>query len=371
MGFLRTAETLQSGASTLPRKYYTDEQILNMELEHIFQENWLYVGRSQQLENEGDYTTVSIGKESVIVLRSPGGGINAFYNVCRHRGTRICSEEEGSFSRSIQCPYHGWTYNLQGELIGAPLMGAAEGFDKKDYPLHSVPLAEWEGFLFINLSDTPEPFEKIFEPLLSRFSDWQMSSLVEHGRHDYEIDCNWKLIFQNYSECYHCPIIHPELAEITPYTSGRNDLFEGPFLGGYMDLSGAKESITASGHLCAPLVGDLSEDDHRRVYYYSIFPNMLLSLHPDYIMVHSVAPITVDRSHISCRWLFSPALSDENGYHPGDAIDFWHKTNRQDWDICEKSQLGIESKKYSPAPYSGQESLLAAFDRHYLSELKI
>tara|TARA_Y100000590_G_scaffold468069_1_gene649237 strand:+ start:764 stop:1882 length:1119 start_codon:yes stop_codon:yes gene_type:complete len=369
--FLKTPEALEAGACTLPREYYIDPEILDKEFEQLFQKNWLCAGRLEQLSKEGGFFTATVGKENVIVLRSSSDEINAFYNVCRHRGTRICSNEVGNFSKSIQCPYHGWTYDLEGNLIGAPLMEGAEEFAKEDYPLHSVPLAEWEGFLFLNLSDSPEPFETAFDPLLNRFKLWEMKSLIEHGHHNYEVNCNWKLIIQNYSECYHCPMIHPELAEITPYTGGRNDLFKGPFLGGYMDIAGGKESITDSGHFCAPLVGDLSKKDQQRVYYYSIFPNMLLSLHPDYVMVHTVWPVATDRSRISCQWLFSPALSGHNGYHPGDAIDFWHKTNQQDWNICQQSQLGIESEKYSPAPYSGQESLLAAFDQYYLSKLKM
>ncbi|MEE2876598.1 MAG: aromatic ring-hydroxylating dioxygenase subunit alpha [Candidatus Neomarinimicrobiota bacterium] len=369
--FLKTSETLEADACTLSQEYYTNKQLLEMEFERLFQKNWLCAGRADQLERDGNFITLTVGKENVILVRSSDGEINAFYNVCRHRGTRLCNDEQGRFSKSIQCPYHGWTYDLQGKLIGAPLMEAVEGFARDDYPLHSLPLAEWEGFLFINLSDSPKPFQQAFESLLNRFDDWEMNSLVEHGRHDYKVNCNWKLIVQNYSECYHCPMIHPELAEITPFTGGRNDLFEGPFLGGYMDIAAGKESITGSGHFCAPLLGDLSENDRHRVYYYSIFPNMLLSLHPDYVMVHTVWPVTTDCSFINCLWLFSPALSDENGYHPQEAIDFWHRTNQQDWNICKQAQLGIESKKYAPAPYSGQESLLAAFDRYYLSELRI
>ena len=185
----------------------------------------------------------------------------------------------------------------------------------------------------------------------------------------YEVAGNWKLVIQNYCECYHCPIIHPDLAAITPYMGGRNDLHEGPFLGGYMDFKEDKESVTASGHFCFPPLKGLGEDDKKRVYYYSIFPNMLLSLHPEYVMYHTVQPDGVDKCKVECTWLFDPSVDTEK-YNPNEAIDFWDMTNKQDWYISELSQLGIQSSRYLPAPYSGQESLLAAFDEHYIKQLK-
>ena len=146
---------------------------------------------------------------------------------------------------------------------------------------------------------------------------------------------------------------------------GRNDLFEGPFLGGYMDFNNGKDSISSSGELCCPPLPNVKEEDKKRVYYYSIFPNMLLSLHPEYVMYHTVWPLGINRSKVTCSWLFTEEIINSNDHKIEEAVDFWDMTNKQDWYISELSQLGIQSKKYSPAPYSGQESLLAAFDKHY------
>jgi phenylpropionate dioxygenase-like ring-hydroxylating dioxygenase large terminal subunit len=226
---------------------------------------------------------------------------------------------------------------LGGRLIGAPLMDELPGFDKADYPLHPAALVEWEGFLYINLArqpaakGQPAPFEAAFAPLLGKFDEWNLPGLQMAARIEYDVKANWKLIVQNYSECYHCPLIHPNLAHISPYRSGRNDLYEGPFLGGYMDLRHEYGSMTMSGRACAAPLGGLSGEDVQRVYYYSLFPNVLLSLHPDYVMCHTLWPEGPGQTHINCEWLFDPQAMAQPGFDAADAVKFWDMTNRQDW----------------------------------------
>jgi len=369
MIFLKTAETLQSGAKALPVEFYTESAILEREFETIFLEQWICAGRSDELSEKCQYKTVNIGTESVIIFRNDEGELNAFFNVCRHRGTRICIESKGKFPKSIQCGYHGWTYDLDGNLSGAPHMDEVNGFKKEDFPLHKAEIFEWEGFIFVNHSDNPEPFEKSFAPVMNRFSLWGISTLVVKEHKTYDVNCNWKLVIQNYNECYHCPTLHPELADIHHYMGGRNDLHEGPCLGGYMDFHENVESITSTRKRCCPPLKGVKDENLKRVYYYSIFPNMLLSLHPEYVMVSTIWPNGVDKTTVRCEWLFTEESANSNQFNTKEAIDFWDITNKQDWAICEKSQLGIQSKKYIPGPYSGQESLLAAFDTYYLTIL--
>ena len=352
----------------MQQKYYVDDSILKEEMTNIFFNGWVCCGRSQDIPNKGDYKLVNIGNESIIILRDDQHQINAFFNVCRHRGTKICIKEEGCFSKSIQCPYHGWTYDLKGKLHAAPNMDAVNDFIKNEYSLHDVKLAEWEGFIFLNLANEPKDFSLEFFPLINCFSEWKIGELLTMERKTYQVNCNWKLIIQNFSECYHCPLIHPSLANITPYLGGRNDMVSGPFLGGYMEMKSG--SITKNGELCGPTLGELSTKNLNRVYYYSVFPNMLLSLHPDYVMYYVVWPTGSEKCIIYCSWLFSKNINEHIDHKPENAIDFWNKTNLEDWKICEQSQLGIKSKKYLPGPYSGQESLLAAYDEHYLDVLQ-
>ncbi len=368
--FHRTATSYQPGARTMPREYYTSPAILAEEGERIFARSWCCVGRASQLAEPGDFVLREIAGESLIVLRDRGGVLRALFNVCRHRGTRICSDESGRFGETLQCPYHAWTYSTDGRLVGAPHMQEAADFDKADYPLHAAAVAEWEGFLFVNIGSDPAPLESTWAPLIGRFARFGLPGLVVGHRVVYDVHANWKLVFQNYSECLHCPTIHPKLATVLPYTSGANDLTEGPFLGGYMEIRPPNVSATMSGRACGRLVsGDLPADDRTRAFYYTLMPNLLLSMHPDYVNYYLVHAVSVDRTRVESEWLFHPDTLADPANNIRDGIEFWDLTNRQDWDIVARSQLGIGSRRYQPGPYSPRESVPAAWDREYLRQM--
>jgi len=366
--FRKTAETFTAGATTLPQSYFVSPDIFAEESRKVFASEWVCVGHRSQLPEAGDYIVQEVAGESLIILRDKEGNIRSFHNVCRHRGTRLCEAPSGH-AAAIQCPYHAWTYALDGRLIGAPHMDSAPGFDKADYPLSSVSVRQWEGFIFVSLADAPRPFEQVFAPIMGRFADWNLPRLRSALRVTYDVQANWKLIFENYSECYHCPGVHPALSKISPYDSAENDLCEGPFLGGFMAIARGK-SLTMSGKACARPVGDIKGENHARVFYYSIFPNMLLSMHPDYVMVHQLWPQSPKRTLIECNWYFHPEAAGVPGYNPDDAVAFWDMTNKQDWHVCELSQQGIASRAYQPGPYSPRESIPAAWDREYLRHMR-
>jgi glycine betaine catabolism A len=364
--FRKTTESFVAGAKTLPQCYFTRPEVFAQEQAQIFAKQWVLVGHQSQLAKPGDYFVATVSDESLIVLRDQDSAVRGFYNVCRHRGTRLCQEATGHVA-AIQCPYHAWTYALDGRLIGAPHMERVPGFTRDSYPLHPVGLAVWEGFVFANLSSSPPAAENWFAPITGKFAHWNLPRLRSAKRVSYDVRANWKLIFENYSECYHCPLVHPALAKVSPYDSAENDLSEGPFLGGFMAIAKGA-SLTMSGEACARPVGDVLDEDQHRVFYYSIFPNMLLSMHPDYVMVHRLSPQSPERTVIDCDWLFHPDAAEVTGrgYNPADAIDFWDMTNKQDWHVCELSQQGISSRAYQPGPYSARESIPAAWDREYL-----
>ena len=353
-------------AKTLPARWYVSNEVFEAERERIFSAAWLCVGRTERLHKPGDFFVVERAGESLIVTRDAANAVHAFYNVCRHRGTRICEASHGHFHGSIQCPYHAWTYGLDGELKAARNMNEVEGFDRGDYPLKEAALAIWEGFIFINLDPNPEPFEQALAPLIGRFARWDIANLHTARTITYDLNCNWKLVFQNYSECYHCPLVHPQLDKLSPSDSGRNDLSEGPVLGGFSELRVSGGSLSTSGKMHRPPVGQVSGEDLDRIYYYTVFPSMLLSLHADYVMVHYAKPLAPDRTEVVCAWLFDPQTMERVDFAPADAVDFWDVTNRQDWHVNELTMKGLFSSAYEPGPYSNAEGLLAAFDRHYL-----
>ena len=369
----KAAKKFPVNAKSLPQKYFASPEIFSREQAKIFSREWLLLGHQSQVRKPGDFFLATIAGESLIVVRDQKSEIRGFYNVCRHRGTRL-KEDACGHSSAIQCAYHAWTYGLDGRLIGAPHMDDVSGFDKADYSLHRVNLGLWEGFIFINLGDAStqrggyRSLEDWFAPLKGKFSHWNMSILLPAKRIEYDVRANWKLMFENYSECYHCPGVHPQLQKVSPYDSAENDLREGPFLGGFMKINPGK-SLTMSGNACAAFVGKI--ENLQQVFYYSIFPNMLLSLHPEYVMVHQLWPQSPERTLIVCDWLFHPdaARAGQAVYNPDDAIEFWDMTNKQDWHVCELSQQGIASRAYTPGPYSSRESIPAAWDRYYLQQI--
>lgn len=355
-------------AHTLDARWYVSPEVFESERQRIFAQSWICVGRCEELARAGAFITVEIAGESLIITRDQTGTLHAFYNVCRHRGTRMCQEHAGTFKGSIQCPYHAWTYALDGSLIAARNMDGTPGFDRNEYPLREAPLAQLDGFLFAAL-DPQVAFDDVFAPLIGRFASWGIGDLRRAASITYDIACNWKLVFQNYSECYHCPVIHPQLEKLSASDSGRNDLWEGPFLGGYSTLRDAHGSLTTSGTTQRSPLAGVTGEETSRVYYYTIFPSLLLSLHPDYVMAHYVQPLAPARTRIVCEWYFDPQAMSQPDFDARDAVDFWDQTNRQDWHVNELTQLGVGSRSYAPGPYSRQEGLLHAFDRYYLSRM--
>jgi Rieske 2Fe-2S family protein len=376
--FRKTAETFAAGAKTLAQQYFVSPEAFAEEQDRIFSKQWVLVGHQSQLAEAGDYFVAEVASESLIMVRDKDGEPHGFYNVCRHRGTRLREDRNGHLS-AIQCPYHAWTYGLDGRLIGAPHMDQVPGFDKADYSLHAANLGLWEGFIFVNLQDASTrhggraaqggymSLEKWFAPLTGKFSHWNLPKLRAAKRIEYDVKANWKLMFENYSECYHCPGVHPMLSKVSPYDSAENDLTEGPFLGGFMKINKGA-GLTMSGKACALPVGKI--ENLQEVFYYSIFPNMLLSLHPEYVMVHQLWPQSPERTLILCDWLFHPEAFEREDFNPDDAIQFWDMTNKQDWHVCELSQQGIASRAYQPGPYSARESIPPAWDKYYLRQMR-
>jgi Rieske 2Fe-2S family protein len=366
------------GARALAGNYYTSSAIFAQEMQQLFGARWLCTVHQSTLSQPGSHALYELApvkpgpepvpSESVLIVRGDDGEIRAFYNVCRHRGARLRQVGGQLPGNCIRCPYHAWTFALDGRLLGAPNMGDVAGFDRSEHPLIPVATAIWEGFVFINLAPAPVPFEQAFASILTSFAQWQIPRLVVARQATYEVAANWKLLFQNYSECYHCPTIHPALNQLTPYLGADNDHESGEILGGPMQIQQPEGSMTESGHLCGPAL--VSGDERMRVYYYTLFPNMFLSLHPDYVLVHRLDPLAIDRTRVVCEWLFDPGYREHEGANPDEAVAFWDRVNREDWQVCELAQQGVRSRGYVPGLYSELESTTAAFDQAYLEALE-
>jgi Rieske 2Fe-2S family protein len=201
-----------------------DDAIYREEWERIFYHDWLYVGRNEDFPEPGSFILRDVGDESIVITRDNDRNIKAFYNVCRHRGSRILDEPSGKVT-SIKCPYHSWTYSLDGNLIGAPHTDNLKDFDRNEYSLKAIRCETWAGFVFVNLDVEAPPLKQHLKPLVHKCENLPLETLRRGGRVEYDVSANWKIICENYSECYHCPTIHPELNKITYYRSSYNYAF--------------------------------------------------------------------------------------------------------------------------------------------------
>src|SRR6266700_2987400 len=283
---------------TLPGRYYYDPAIYEREQERIFASMWVCVGRAEALAGAGAYRTVLIGRESIIVVRNRDGSLQAFFNVCRHRGARLCTQAVGHLKGSIQCRYHAWTYGLDGRLIGAPNVLNMDDFDRAAFGLLPVALEVWEGLIWLNLADSPDsptPIgEQLHGSLIERFGDYaafaryHVRNLKVGKTIVYDVKANWKLIIENFMECYHCAPMHPEFCQLLPD-------FKMGHVSDYVNGEAARladnvEAFTITGKASRPPLPGLLPTDLRRYYGIVLMPNVLLNLLDDHVVIHTLYP---------------------------------------------------------------------------------
>ena len=354
---------------SLPSYYYTAPEVFQRERDLIFAQEWLCAGREEELPSPGNSTVLEIAGESVLVVRTIKGELRAHYNVCRHRGARLCSASKNSEwnvnlvggvtpSGSIRCPYHQWTYNLEGELVGAPFLKEGEGFCKKDFSLYPVGVDTWGGFFFLNLNSPSVSSEKRgvrsqLGPAVQRIQRYPLAALRTGHSITYDVAANWKLILENYNECYHCGGLHPELCEIVPdfrKAGGSNLTWED----GIPHRDGAYTFTKTGTTNRAPFPG-LNEDEKVRHKGELCFPNLMLSLACDHVAAFLLWPLAPNRTRIDSSFLFHPDEITRPTFDPADAVDFWDLVNRQDWAICERVQGGVSSRVHKFGFYAPME----------------
>jgi Rieske 2Fe-2S family protein len=347
-------------ARMLPAAAYTDPGVLAWEREHVFDHGWVAACHAGALAAPGSQVATSLGHGSALVVRD-GAAIRGFANVCRHRGHELLQVDESACRAAIVCPYHAWTYDLDGRLRHATGNAA---FDPDALALVSLRVDDHLGWVFVNASGDAPPLADALAGLDEIIGPHDAGSLSSVERREYEVAANWKVVHENYQECVHCPRIHPELCRVSPPDSGDN-LAPGPaWVGGWMDLADAAATMSMDGSAAgAPLPG-LDDRTRRRVAYVALLPALLVSAHPDYVLTHRLEPIDAGRTRIVCEWL-APADAVL-----GEAIALWDVTNRQDWAACESVQRGLASGRSVPGPLVPREDAVhgavAWFARQYL-----
>ena len=353
--------------TTLPGRYFHDPQIFAREQDAIFGQMWICAGRADALPKPGDYQTVEFGGESVIVMRGRDGALRAFLNVCRHRGARLCLDTSGNTGQVLQCVYHAWSYGLDGRLLGAPNIAKDESLEREKLGLLPVHLAIWEGLIWLNLAENPDSVEAQVEPALvdrfgelEKFRRYGIGDLAVGTSISYDIAANWKLVVENFMECYHCAPVHPELTRLLP--EFRNGTSYQGIIGQGTDFADDIEGFTLSGHGKREMLPGLLPSDDRLYYGFVIWPNLFVNLLPDHVILHTLIPTGPETSRVVCDWLFDPAEIAKPDFDPKDTVDVFDITNRQDWDVCERTQLGMRSRAYEQGGfYVTNEQHIAVF----------
>jgi glycine betaine catabolism A len=338
----------------LPRDAYLSPEVLDWEREHLFS-GWMCLGRSAEI-GPGGLRAESVGEYGVLLTRDLEGELRAFENACRHRGHELLPCGGSTEAKAIVCPYHAWSYRHDGSLIGAPhFKDLDEKYDKSTLGLKPARVQEWHGWVFVDRSGTAEDFTSYIGELEQIVAPYDAGSLVTCETHTYDVEANWKVIVENYQECYHCSMIHPELCRVSPPTSGENLEREGNWVGGWMDLRAGAETMSLDGRSGGVAMARLDEHELSTVMYVAVLPNLLISLHPDYVMTHQLVPVSPDRTRITCSWAFPADVAAREGFSPAYAVDFWDLTNRQDWSACESVQRGMAAPHYEAGPLAPDE----------------
>jgi Rieske 2Fe-2S family protein len=373
-----TAEGATELLRTLPADAYRSPEHHGREVERIFHREWFAVGRAEDLAGPGDYLHVEVAGERLLLVRDRAGELHGFHDVCRHRGSRLVldpppSGEErptgatGRFRGAIRCPYHAWTYALDGSLRHAPFLTESDGLRREDLGLYRVAVDAWGGFLFVNLTpDGPAcPLSEVVAEPMRRTANYRLAELRVAARLTYHVAANWKVIVENYNECYHCGPVHPELCELVPAfkAGGGADL---DWEHGVPHRLGATTFTWSGTTARAPFPG-LSDEERERHKGELLYPNLMLSLSADHVAVFTLWPLAVDRTRIDCAFLFHPDALDDPAFDPSDASTFWDVVNRQDWRICEAVQDGMGSMAFASGYYAPMEDLSLDI-RRYLAE---
>jgi phenylpropionate dioxygenase-like ring-hydroxylating dioxygenase large terminal subunit len=367
---IRYDDAVWTPRPTLSGADYVGREVYEQELERIWWGDWICLGRTDEVASPGDYIVRDVAGESIFITRNDEGELHGFYNVCSHRGTKFLDDEPsgGHAKRAFVCPYHAWTYDLNGRLIGTPNVKEDEFFDRSAFPLHQVAVDSYAGFLFVNLALEPRPLMDALTDgaeSITAFERFKMEELRVGVRIVYEVAANWKIIVENYNECLHCPQIHPELVQVVPLFRFGEVWDEETRDDGNWMMEGAS-SFTATGKSDLPKLPDLLPEDYSMYYGSYEFPNLLLNLHPDCVMYYVGFPKGPGHTTIVSEYLFRPeTIADPELFKPQPVVDFWDLISRQDWAVCERAQTGVGSRAFTTGIYPRQDRFLYNFNEEW------
>lgn len=363
---------LDRTTASLPATWYYEPAQYARELDAIWYRDWFCVGRADELREAGDYVVASVGNQSLILTRDREGRAHAFHNTCRHRGSKLCTEPRGRFANGrILCPYHAWSYSLGGELLTTPRMELPSDFRREDYPLYAAHLDSWGGFLFVNLSDTPAfDLASFLGDEAEHVRRWPLADLMLAHREVSTLACNWKVFWENYSECYHCPGIHPELCRIMPlYREGLLSYADSRTGAPHGDASDPRARVgpgfatwTLDGQSKLPLIEGPSEADRALgVVFASFTASFFIVAHPDYVRTVRISPRGPEQVELTVDWLLPPGVAERHADELEKVFELGRLVVAQDGRVCELNQLGLHSRRHRQGVLMPQEESLHEF----------
>jgi Rieske 2Fe-2S family protein len=354
---LATSDRLQPA---LPKQMYVDPAHWEIERERVLLDSWFCVGRQDMLglDRPRRLAVVDVVGESVLVTTDENATLHAAYNVCRHRGSQLVPVQDDALpapcdARSLRCPYHSWTYGLDGRLLKAPHTDGISAFDPAEFGLEPVGVGTWGGFVFCHPSPARAPsLADETADVAARLARYPLASLVSRRRFSYDVRANYKVLLENYNECYHCGPVHPELTRLVPsFAGGGTDL---DWDNGVPHREGAW-TFTRTGTTNRRPFPDLDEHERSRHKGELVYPNLFVSCAADHVAAFVLRPLGADRTRVECDLLFAPDEVDRPDFDPDDAGDLWDLVNRQDWAVCESVQRGMSSRAYRQGWFAPME----------------
>ncbi|UYM07028.1 aromatic ring-hydroxylating oxygenase subunit alpha [Solicola gregarius] len=358
---------------TLPGVSYHSDETYDIDKERVFYRNWVYVGRAERVAKPGAWLRVEIAEESILIVRGKDDQVRGFYNVCRHRGSRICDDASGEVRTHLRCPYHAWGYALDGTLAITPMIEKDE-IDRESTSLWPVHVEVWEGFVFVNLSrEEPRSLREHLadqqdDPLgLARFglADLRIGHISVN-----DVQANWKIVIENYNECLHCPTIHPELVAAVPaYRKG--NIFENDRHDGGVSLADGRTAIVDDPRLRLPLLPGFKKDGDPEAYYGAgVYPTMFLDVDGSSCLTTAVFPTGPRSCRLVTEYLFSSEALADPDFDPSPIVEFNERVTHQDNEACERVQRGVTSRAFDHGVFPAKDSWVHGFDQRYLRDLE-
>lgn len=373
---------LDQAEATLPSSTYVDAAHHARELDAIWYRHWIHVCRSSDLDGPRAYRTVRIGTQDILLVRDEDGALRGFHNTCRHRGSELCAEGQGRLKgRLIVCPYHSWSYSLQGDLIRVPSKVLPDGFDRADHPLYPVSVREWRGFVFVNLAAEPvASLEDTFDPASGDLANWPLEDLVVGHRFVKLMKCNWKIFWENFNECLHCPNVHPELSKLVPiYGRGLMARHDDPDWARHADndapefsggLRPGAETWSADGQAHGPFLPGLTAAEKAAGQTYAMhLPSMFVVGHVDYVRSVRLRPVGPEETELTAEWLFLPEQLASGTVDVDNIVSFGKLVLEQDAGICEINQRGLHSIRHEHGVLMPEEYDLHRFHQWVRAQL--